>query len=317
MTRNCQIITDSPCDLTAEYLAEHDVKYLPFSYTEAGKPDGGLHGVDDLFQSHSAHEFYEGIRNGASPKTSQPSQGEFDKAFRQIIQAGEPTVYLCFSSGISGCYNGACAVLDRLREEYGADNVPLQIVDLRIGSTSQTLLVIEAIRQRDRGLTADQMVAWASDARYHVQTVFTLDNLDALRRGGRIPPAAAKLASLLDAKPLLSWDLEGELTILGVARGRKKSIKKMVSYFKKYHDSDAYRSEVAGDDGGEVVCLGNADCADEEPGLEEMVRQVDPNASFVVNTIGPTIGCHVGPGMMSLCFWGADRRNGKIDTGKR
>lgn len=161
------------------------------------------------------------------------------------------------------------------------------------------------------------MVAWASDARYHVQTVFTLDNLDALRRGGRIPPAAAKLASLLDAKPLLSWDLEGELTILGVARGRKKSIKKMVSYFKKYHDSDAYRSEVAGDDGGEVVCLGNADCADEEPGLEEMVRQVDPNASFVVNTIGPTIGCHVGPGMMSLCFWGADRRNGKIDTGKR
>lgn len=318
MTRNCQIITDSPCDLTIEYLTEHDVPYLPFNYAEDGKGADALTGVDDLFQSMTAHEFYERVRQGATPHTSQPSQGEFVEAFRKIIEGGEPTVYLCFSSGISGCYDGACAALDRLRDEYGAENVPLQIVDLRIGSTSQTLLIVEAIRQRDRGLTADEMVAWAESARFHVQTIFTLENLDALRRGGRIPPVAAKLVSVLDVKPLLSWDLEGELTFLGVARGRKKSLRKMVDYYKKYHDSAAYQNEVAqGDPGDEYVALGNADCADEEPLVEELIRKVNPDAKFIVSTIGPTIGCHVGPGMMSVCFWGPDRRKGKVDTGKR
>lgn len=318
MSRNCQIITDSPCDLTAEYLTEHDVPYLPFSYTEDGKGADALSGVDDLFQSMSAHEFYERVRQGATPHTSQPSQGDFEKAFRKIIEGGEPTVYLCFSSGISGCYDGAVAVLDRLRDEYGAENVPLQIVDLRIGSTSQTVLIVEAIRQRDLGLTADEMVAWASDARFHVQTAFTLENLDTLRRGGRIPPVAAKLVSVLDVKPLLSWDLEGELTILGVARGRKKSLRKMVDYYKKYHDSAIYQAEVAnGDPGPEMICLGNADCPEEEDIIKDLILKVNPDAHFMVNTIGPTIGCHVGPGMMSVCFWGPDRRKGNVDTGKR
>ena len=88
MTVACNLLTDSCCDLTKAYLEEHGVGVLHFSYTEAAKPDGGLSGVDDLFESRTAHEFYEAIRNGAEPMTSQPSPGEFERVFRDALATG-------------------------------------------------------------------------------------------------------------------------------------------------------------------------------------------------------------------------------------
>ena len=296
----CNLITDSCCDLTKEYLEEANVTCLHFSYVEADKPDGGLSGSDDLFQSRSAHEFYEAIRKGATPKTSQPSQLEFDTAFRAAVESGVPTVYLCFSSGISGCYNGAMTALGRLKEEMG-DDIPLYVVDLKVGSTTQTLMITEAIRQRDKGLTAEQMVRWAEEARYYAHTIFMVDDLNALRRGGRIPSGVAVAGSMLDVKPLLTFDLDGKLAIMGVSRGRKKAIRKMASYYEKNHNTDIYSA---------VAAVGNADCPHDLGRLEDLIRKTDDSTVFIETNIGPTIGCHVGPGMMSCCFWGEDRRKG-------
>ncbi len=298
MTAVCNLLTDSCCDLTREYLDAHDVGVLHFTYAEAGKPGGGLAGVDDLFQSRTAHEFYDAIRSGAEPMTSQPSPGEFERAFRAALATGRPTVYISLSSGISGCYEGACAVRERLKEEFGPD-IPLYIVDSRIGSTAQTLLVVEAIRRRDMGYTGEQLAAWAEEARYFVHLIFMVDDLHALRRGGRIPAGVATVGSLLDVKPLLTFDLDGKLAMAGMARGRKKGMRKFAELFKKGHDCG---------DNANVVALGNADCVEDMRAVAELVRAEDPSVEFVETSIGPTIGCHVGPGMLSCVFWGGDRR---------
>ena len=299
MERRCNLIIDSCSDLSQEYCDEHDLTVLRFTYGEASSDPNRFQGVDDLFQSRSAHEFYDAIRNGATPLTSQPSQEEFEEAFRAAIATGVPTVYLCFSSGISGCYDGACLALDRLKEELG-DDIPLYIVDLKIGSTPQGLLTVEAVRQRDHGLTAEEMVAWAEEARYYVQTIFMVDDLDSLRRGGRIPSALAVVGGLLDIKPLLTFDLDGRLASAGMARGRRKGFRKMAEFFEKAHSSDAY--------GSNLVAMGNADCPRDLPVFQDIVRKKDDNVLFFESSIGPTIGSHVGPGMISLCFWGRDRR---------
>ena len=301
MTRKCNIITDSCSDLTQAYCDEHDLTVLHFTYAEAGKGDEGFSGVDDLFVSRTPHEFYDAIRGGAMPMTSQPSQGEMETVFRAAIASGVPTVYLCFSSGISGCYDGACAVIERLKEELGED-IPLHIVDLKIGSTPQSLLIVEAVRQRDAGLTAEELVAWAREARWYVQTIFMVDDLAALRRGGRIPAALAVVGGLIDLKPLLTFALDGSLASVGVARGRKKAMRKMADFFAKNHSSDSY--------GSDLVAMGNADCPKDLHLFQDIVRKKDDSVVFMETTIGPTIGCHVGPGMMSLCFWGNDRRVG-------
>lgn len=295
------LITDSPCDLPLPYLKEHDVTVLHFTYTESGKPDGGLHGVDDLFESRSAHEFYDAIRGGAEPMTSQPSPAEFEHVFRDSLATGLPVVYLCFSSGISGCYEGALAVERRLRDELGED-IPLTIVDTRHASTSQALFITQAVRLREGGMGAEELVAWAREAIAYDHLVFMVDDLTALARGGRIPPAAAKLGSLLGVKPILTIELDGKLGMTGVARGRKKALRKFADIFKETHESDRYHN---------IVTIGNADCPEDVPMLEQMLREVDPGIEIVSTNVGPTIGCHVGPGMMAIAYWGVDRRDGK------
>ncbi len=305
MSVKCQIIADSTCDFTAEQAAARNVTILPFHYIEAGKPEGGLSGDDDLFQSRSAHEFYDAIRHGATPMTSQPSQLEFDDAFRAAYESGVPTVVFCISSGISGGYNGAVASLDRLKEAHPNEEVRIYVVDSHIASTALTLLVNEACNKRDEGLNAEQLVAWAEEARYRVHTLFMVDNLDALHRGGRLPKGVAVIGDALDVKALLHFNLDGTLGIRSVARGRKKGLRKLADYYEKNHALDGQAN---------VCAVGDADVADDGFNVAAELRRLDEGLEVLRPTIGPTIGAHVGPGMVSVCFWGSDRRNDKQVT---
>lgn len=298
MSRLFNIISDSTCDFSLEDSKRMDVTILPFTYTEAGKPDGGFHGADDQFQSRTPHEFYEAIRLGAAPMTSQPSQLIFESAFKAALETGLPTIVFCISSGLSGGYNGAVTALDRIKEELGKDDLPIYIIDCLITSTPMYLLVEEAVRRRDAGQTVEQVVEWAQSARFHARTIFMVDNLDALHRGGRIPKAVAIVGGMLDAKPLLNFNLDGSLGVIGVTRGRAKGIKKLAQHYEKYHVNDPY---------GPVVAIGNADCPEDLDHLEKLLRKVEPDVRVLRSNIGPTIGCHVGPGMVSCCFWGEDR----------
>ena len=295
------LMTDSCCDFDIQLVRDSNITYVPFSYTEANKPDGGLHGTDDLFQSRTAHDFYEQIAWGAAPLTSQPSQMEYEKVFREAAKLDMPSVMVTLSSGISGAYNGACTALRRVEEEVGHE-LPIYVVDSLCGSTTQYLLIEESIHQRDKGLTAEEFVKWIEDARYHVRTIFMVDNLDTLHHGGRIPKSVALVSGAIDAKPLLTWKLDGSLTIQGVTRGRKKAMRKMAEYYARNHSEEQYPA---------VVAIGNADCVNDAIRLGAMVADVENDVRIMTSTIGPTIGCHVGPGMLSCVFWGSDRREKK------
>ena len=296
------IISDSTCDFSLEDSQRLNIKILPFSYTEAGKPDGGFHGIDDQYRSRSPHEFYEAIKNGATPMTSQPSQLIFEEAFREALDTGLPTIVFCISSGLSGGYNGAVTALDRLKEELGKDDLPIYVIDCLITSSPMYMLVEEAARRRDAGQTVEEVYEWALDARFHARTIFMVDNLDTLHRGGRIPKTVAIVAGKLDAKPLLNFNLDGSLGIIGVTRGRAKGLKKLAKHYAEYHRNGSY---------GPVVSIGNADCTEDLDRLEALLREIEPDVRVLRSNIGPTIGCHVGPGMVSCCFWGDDRRKGK------
>ena len=285
------LIIDSCCELSRSVWDREDVIMLHFTYQD----DGESH-TDDLFESITAHEFYNIIRAGGTPMTSQPSQAEFEEAFRSCAQAGKPGVYLAFSSGISGAYEGACVALERVRAEY--PDSELYVLDLQIGSTPQSLLIADAIRHKDEGLTAAELVAWADEARFYAQTIFMVDDLDALARGGRIPAGVAFAGSKLDVKPLLNFDLQGKLGMCGVARGRKKGLHVMADFYKKNRDKV----------GTQLVYIGNADCPEDGERLAQLIHAIEPKAQIVFTNIGPTIGSHVGPGMVSCCFWGGDRR---------
>lgn len=292
MAAQCNLIIDSCCDLPLSMLQIEGVDTLNFNYVM----NDGDH-EDDFYQSITPHEFYEKIRNGETPSTSQASPAATEAAWRRAAESGIPTVYLCFSSALSSNYSTAAALLTQVKEEF--PDAPLYLVDLMIGSTPEGLLVLEALRQRDSGLSAEELVEWAEQARYFVQTAFMVDDLDALHRGGRIPASVAAAGSALNVKPLLTFDTSGHLALTGAARGRKKGLKQMAEFFAKEHDTQG---------GSPVVLIGNADCPKDAEALRDLLAKQDESITVVQHNIGATIGSHVGPGMVSISFWGGDRR---------
>ena len=292
MTARCNLIVDSCCDLPFD-VVDCDGVYLiefPFLFGEEEH-------LDDLGRSMSAHDFFERMRAGEQPTTAQVSIPAFTQAFEEAAQNGVPTVYLSFSSGLSGSYDVSTIVYDQVKERY--PDMELHIVDTKLASVAEALLVYEAIRQRESGLTAAELAAWASEARYFVNALFMVDDLESLRRGGRIPDSVAYAGAKLDVKPLLTIGTDGKLSLKGVARGRKKAIKQLVEYYFERRDESGF---------SQCVVTGHADCPKDMERLHDAVTKQDESVLFMDSAIGPVIGSHVGPDMLAIVFWGKDRR---------
>ena len=293
MNAKCNLIVDSCCDLPPNIVNRPGVELVRFPFVN----EEGEH-LDDLWQSADMEAFYGRMRKGSSPTTSHATASELRRVFEHAIECGTPTVYLSFSSGLSSHFEHARAVLEEVLSEHpGAD---LRMVDTRLASTGEAQLVYEAIRKRDEGLTADEMEEWVKEARFFVNVYFMVDDLDALRRGGRIPKVVAFAGSKLSVKPLLTIAADGNLAMAGAARGRKKGLRALAEKFAE--DADPVAPSVA--------CLGHASCGDDMHKLEKMLSGDGNTLKCIRQPIGPVIGSHVGPGMVSIAFWGRDRREG-------
>ncbi|MCL1891015.1 MAG: DegV family protein [Coriobacteriia bacterium] len=304
--RKCNLIIDTCCDLPAELVTSFDVDLIRFSFMF-----GEEEHLDDLGATMSSHDFYERMRRGEQPTTAQVPFNQIIESFERALQSGIPTVYLCFTAALSGTFDTASVAAKELMEKH--PGTELYVVDTKLPSVAEGLFVMEAVHQLDRGLTAQEMVAWANEARYYVNGFFTLPDLESLRRGGRIPDMAAVAGAKLDIKPILSYDIDGGLTFHGVARGRKKSIKQLLQNFQdRYIAPGAEGGELVGDVAGEglnTVFVASADAPKEQEELAEMVLRATENKVALWHAqIGPTIGSHVGPGMIAVVFWGPDRR---------
>lgn len=287
-----RIVVDTCADLTPEIAATLDVDILGFPYML----DGVEH-TDDIWTSITPKQFYDKIRSGVHASTSAISLGRYLEFFTECAEEGTPTVYLCFTSALSASYDFACQAADQVRAEH--PDFKLFVVDNALPCACGELLALEAVRQRSAGLSIEELVAWANKAKTCVHGYFTLDSLDSLAAGGRIPPAAAQLSSKLDIKPSLSFDLAGSLTLTGVNRGRKKALKALIKAFKDNYIPDPTLP----------ITIVSADSEKDADWVENAVRKEEgcANATIIRGAVGPTIGAHVGPGMVALIFWGRDR----------
>jgi len=292
-TRQINIVSDSCCDLPHDLYGSLSIGLMKFPYLM----DDGEY-FDDLYEASTAHQFYERLRKGEQAKTAQIPYAHILEVFEQAVQEQLPTVFLCFTSGLSGNYELMQQACNETLEKY--PDAELYVVDTLLPSIAEGLLVWEAVRQADRGLSAQELVAWAEEARYYVNAFFTVPDLESLRRGGRIPDFAATAGTTLDIKPIITIDLEGKLKLCAAARGRKKSIKLLLQYY----------DEISRPEESNVVIVASADSPKE---LKQMTEQLLKNTeskppAIITSSIGPVIGAHVGPDMIAISFWGQDRR---------
>ena len=289
----CNMIIDSCCDLPPQVVDVPGVEVLKFPYLL-----GDEQREDDMFQSIASSTFYERMRKGAEVSTAQIPIPAITDAFTRAIESGVPTVYLGFASALSGTFDTITFIRDQLIAEH--PDAELYVVDTHLASIAEGLLVFEAMRQRARGLTAAELVEWACEARFYVNEQFTLDELEWLRKGGRVPSSVAFAGSKLDVKPMMDISLDGRLSLSGVARGRKKAIRQLADYYKR-------RTLEIGC--GTHVVIGSADCPKDVERLKSELYKVDETVLFLETSIGPVIGSHVGPGMLAIAFMGQDARD--------
>lgn len=289
---NCQLIIDSCSDISASLADKEGIILIEFPYILNGETH-----YDDLFQTITAKQFYDGMRKGDEPSTSQLQVVTLQETFKKAAENGMPAIFISFSSGLSGSYDVACLVRDQIKEEY--PDFELFVVDSKLASIAEGMIVYEAINQWEKGASARELAQWVEEAHNFVSCEFMVDDLEALKRGGRIPAGVAAAGTALDVKPILTIDLDGTLKLVGVARGRKKGIKQLASFYEKN------RAEAGP---GQYVFLGNADCPKDVDRLKDELLKIDPELLFFECSIGPVIGSHVGPGMLAIAFWGRDKR---------
>lgn len=286
----CALITDSCCDLPAAFIAETGVEVLHFPY----EMDGEEH-LDDMGETLSHADFYDRMRGGSQPTTAQIPRPAFMEAFRRHAERGVPVVYLGFSSGLSGTFDGAFLARREVLVEF--PDAEIHLVDTLSASCAEGLLVYEGIRRWRDGWSAADIAEWAETERMRMNGYFTLDGLESLSRGGRIPDAAATAGAMLDIKPFLTLDVNGKLGLRKAIRGRKKSLRALVDVMEE-------RGEDLAD---QTVGICHGGCPDDAESLRVLIEERMDVGDILMMQTGPVIGAHTGPGMLAVVFWGARR----------
>ena len=222
-----QIVSDSSCDLGRERCQSLGVEMV--SYYAALGNETYYREERDI----PTREFYQRMAAlpGVFPKTSMPTMEDYLEAFSPIAQQGIPILCICLNGLFSGSYQNARNSAEELRERY--PQVQIYVMDSRLATVLQGLLVEEAVRLRDLDLTLEQAVAILEQLPQTGRIFFTTDDLDYLCHGGRIGKAAATTGALLRVKPLIGYE-HGELVTDGIAQGRKKSLVRVRELFFRY-----------------------------------------------------------------------------------
>lgn len=277
-----RIVVDSTADVSAEIRAKLSVVPLTVHF-------GDQEYIDGVTINHK--QFYEMlVETDVLPTTSQPSPEAFAEVFRQAAEAGEQVVALTVSSKLSGtCQSAMIAAADF------PDSV--WVVDTQTVAIGCGILAELALQLKEQGLSAPEIVERLEKERENVRLIALLDTLEYLKKGGRISKTAAFAGGLLSIKPVVTIQ-DGEIAILGKARGSKQGNNLLVTEIQK----------AGGVDFSKPLMLGYTGLSDAL--LEKYVLDSgslwDGHGDCLQSTaICSVIGTHAGPGAIAVAFFKA------------
>ncbi len=284
------ILTDSGCDFPAELAKELELYVLPLSVTVNGKEYRNY--LDEREISHK--DFYALLRAGNTGKTSAINLDTFKEAMEAILKEGKDVLYLGFSSGLSGTYQVGALAAEELKEKYPESK--LLYVDTLCASLGQGLLVYHAVMQKRAGKTIEEVRDFVEQNRLHLAHWFTVDDLNHLKRGGRVSATTAMVGTLLSIKPVLHVDDEGHLINMEKARGRKASIHRL---------AEKVLEDMLPQD--QPIFISHGDCPEEAEYLASLLRGKPHIGEITIGYVGPVIGAHSGAGTLAIFFLGNKR----------
>ncbi|MDD7305866.1 MAG: DegV family protein [Peptoniphilaceae bacterium] len=285
-----KLVTDGSTDMAIEFYDYDDIVVIPMESTMEGEVISFL-----SYEEEKLNKYYEFMLEDKNVSTSQVNRASFEKYFTQILEEGYDFIYIGLTSGLSGTYDNASEVINRLRKKYPERKI--SIIEDYAASTGQGLVLQQLKEFKDQGMEYDQIVDWLKLNAKYITSQFGVDDLKYLYKGGRVSKTTAGVGNLLKVKPMLHIDMEGKLQVTALNRGKKNNMKNLVKNFK-----NSWMPEIS-----DMVVIGYAYYKENAYMLKEMVKEEFPQARVYTVPIGALIGTHVGPGMYSLCYFGNNR----------
>ena len=283
------VFADGTANLPGCMLGGIDL--LPCDYTMNGKP-GVYLGNLDLFD---AHEYYDKLRSGLSIQTTLLNPERFLSHFTPVLQRGLDIIYISMSSGISGTYQAAVTAAQELMGKFTDRFV--HIVDSLGCGFGNGMLAIRAAKMSREGTDVREAAKLLDAEVPHTCQYFTVDDLNFLKRTGRVSGMTAALATVLSIKPILYGDSTGHIVSCASIRGRRRAIEAL---------AEKYREKRL-DEPNPSVYISHGDCLRDAEMLSGLIRSITPDASVSIWQHEPFSGAHVGPGMLGLFFRGKER----------
>lgn len=285
-----KLVTDTASDLPGEYLEKYDIDVLSLAYIIDGDTYGWNNPMDD-------HAFYDKMRNGSMPTTSQVNIEDAENFFEKLIENNDEILCLAFSSGLSGTYNSIAVAAQTVSEVNPGKKI--RVVDTKAASMGQGLMVDWARKMKEEGKSLDEVADFMEANFNKFAHVVVVDDLNHLHRGGRVSKATAIVGSLANIKPIIHVDDEGHLITIGKIRGRRKALAYLVDLMEEKMGDHVAENQ--------TVFISHGDCLEDAQFVADEIKKRFGIEDFMINFVGPTIGAHTGPGVIALFFYGDKR----------
>ncbi|HNS51444.1 MAG TPA: DegV family protein [Anaerolineae bacterium] len=276
-----KIVTDTTAYISEPYLRAHDIRVVPLN----------IHFGVEAFKETveiTNDEFYARLKAAPTlPTTSQPSPGDFLDVFRPLADAGHEILVLPISSRLSGTYTSATAAREMLPD------AAIQVVDTLNTGLALELLIRAAVEAVGTGATLAAVTGLMEAMKAKVFTLFVVDTLEYLAKGGRIGSAKALMGTMLSVKPILTLK-DGSIQAFEQVRTKRKAVARMVDLIVAHAGSKGSQARVTMT---HSLALDEAEAA-----RREVVARLGC-AEPPLSELGPVIGAHTGPGVVSAAIY--------------
>ena len=280
-----QLFCDSNCELWFTKVRELGLNLIRMPYTV-----GDEEYFYDMGENTDFKAFFDNMRAGAVPKTSALNEYAYTEYFEPVLARGDDIYYVTFSHEMSGTFNAMKNAINALKEKYPEREIRYK--DTKLISMGSGCVTYYAALKYNEGATMDELDEYLDGLIPNVATYFVVDDLTYLHRGGRVSGASKVVGNMLGIKPILHFNEEGKIININKVKGFKKALSTLIDYMvTKGDEVENYK-----------VFVVHADNEAEAQNFAANIKNKFPNADVEIQTVGPVIGSHCGPGMIGLVF---------------
>ncbi|MGI6213646.1 MAG: DegV family protein [Christensenellales bacterium] len=249
----------------------------------------------DLGEKYDSKWFLGLIKEGYMPTTAALNAEDYKEYFRPFFEKGEDILYVSFSSAMSGTFESMDIAVKELSAEF--PKAKFTRFNTKGITMSAGISVIEAAKMFNAGATNEQIVEFLEKFHQRVNSYIYVDDLNFLKRGGRLSAGQAFFGSLLKIKPIIKLDKAGKLNVYEKVNGTKKAwltiANQTIADARDVESYPIYVMETGNEEGAEFV--------------KSKIAEALPKAKIIMQKIGPVITTHCGPGALGTCFVGEKR----------